>query len=76
LEKRDWELWAIVSITGVLVSAAQLAILFHAAFLKSGGIHFELTVSCPLAVGLFVLLALMKRSLSPSDSKCAACVSN
>ena len=59
LEKRDWELWAIVSITGVLVSAAQLAILFHAAFLKSGGIHFELTVSRPLAVGLFVLLALM-----------------
>lgn len=63
LEKRDWELWAIVSITSVLVSAALLAILFHAAFLKSGGIHFELTVSRPLAIGLFVLLALMNTYL-------------
>jgi hypothetical protein len=63
LEKRDWELWAIVSITGVLVSAALMAILFHAAFLKSGGIHFELTVSRPLAVALFVLLALMNTYL-------------
>ena len=44
LEKRDWELWAIISVTGVLVSATLLAILFHAAFLKNDGIHFELTV--------------------------------
>src|SRR6266496_4759837 len=57
LEKRDWELWAIVSATGVLVSAL-LAILFHAAFFKSDGIHFELTASLPLAIGLFILLAL------------------
>jgi hypothetical protein len=32
LEKRDWELWTIVTITGILVSAALLAILFRAAF--------------------------------------------
>lgn len=63
LEKRDWELWAIVSITGVLVSAALLAILFHAAFLRSDGIHFELTVSRPLAIGLFVLLTLLNTYL-------------
>jgi diguanylate cyclase (GGDEF)-like protein len=63
LEKRDWELWAIVSITGVLVSGALLAILFHAAFVKAGTIHFELTVSRPLAIGLFVLLALLNTYL-------------
>jgi diguanylate cyclase (GGDEF)-like protein len=59
LEKRDWELWAIVSITGILVSAALLAILFRAALLQTDGIHFEMTVSRPLAVGLIVLLALL-----------------
>jgi diguanylate cyclase (GGDEF)-like protein len=61
LEKRDWELWFIVSVTGILVSATLLAILFHAAF--RDGIHFELTVSRPLAVGLFVLLALLNTYL-------------
>src|SRR5438270_1387174 len=59
LEKRDWELWAIVTITGILVSGALLAVLFRAAFLTNEGIHFELTVSRPLATGLFVLLALL-----------------
>jgi len=63
LEKRDWELWTIVSITGILVSGTLLAILFHAAFLKSDGIHFELTVSRPLAIGLFILLGLLNTYL-------------
>lgn len=57
LEKRDWELWAIVSLTGILVSVGLLAILLPAAF-KGDTIHFEVTVSRPLAIGLFVLLAL------------------
>src|SRR3954452_13203267 len=59
LEKRDWELWAIVTITGILVSGALLAVLFRAAFLTDEGIHFEITVSRPLAIGLFVLLGLL-----------------
>ena len=63
LEKRDWELWGIISLTGILVSAALLAVLFRAAFMKNDGIHFELTVSRPLAVGLFVLLALLNTYL-------------
>lgn len=61
LEKRDWELWAIVSLTGILVSATLLAILFRAAF--GSGIHFELTVSRPLAIGLFVLLTFLNTYL-------------
>jgi diguanylate cyclase (GGDEF)-like protein len=62
LEKRDWELWVIVSLTSVLVSAGLLAILFHAAF-KEETVHFEITVSRPLVIGLFVLLALLNTYL-------------
>src|SRR5215469_11810987 len=63
LEKRDWELWGIVSITGILVSASLLAILFHAAFFGKDVIHFDLTVSRPLAIEIFVLLALLNTYL-------------
>ena len=62
LEKRDWELWAIVSVTGVLVSTGLLAILFRAAF-NEESVHFEITVSRPLVLGLFVLLALLNTYL-------------
>lgn len=62
LEKRDWELWAIVSLTGVLVSAVLLALLFRVAF-KGDTVHFELTVSRPLVVALSVLLALLNTYL-------------
>ena len=58
LEKRDWELWTIVSLTGILVSIGLLAILFRAAF-DQETVHFEITVSRPLVIGLFVLLALL-----------------
>jgi diguanylate cyclase (GGDEF)-like protein len=63
LEKRDWELWVIVSLTGVLVATGLVAILFPAAFLTQDNIHFELTVSRPLAVGLIALLALLNTYL-------------
>lgn len=63
LEKRDWELWTIISLTGVLISATLLAILFRAAFLRDDVIHFELTVSRPLAIGLFALLVLLNTYL-------------
>ena len=62
LEKRDWELWIIVSVTGILVSAGLLALLFRAAF-SGDSIHFEITVSRPLVIGLFVLLALLNTYL-------------
>src|ERR1700731_1655776 len=62
LEKRDWELWAIVSLAGMLVSTGLLALLFRAAF-KDDSVHFELTVSRPLVIGLFILLALLNTYL-------------
>src|SRR5437763_12710252 len=62
LEKRDWELWSIVCLTGILVSAGLFAILFRAAF-RGDTVHFELTVSRPLVIGLFVLIALLNTYL-------------
>ena len=63
LEKRDWELWAIVSLTGVLVGIGLLAVLFPAAFLRQDNVHFEVTVSRPLALGLVTLLVLLNTYL-------------
>ena len=58
LEKRDGELWLIVTATGILAGTGLLAVLLPAAFLKSGSLHFEITVSKELACGLLVLLTL------------------
>jgi diguanylate cyclase (GGDEF)-like protein len=63
LEKRDAELWLIVSLAGLLVAAGLLAVLYPAAFLKQGNIHFEITVSRPLVLGLVALLALLNTYL-------------
>jgi diguanylate cyclase (GGDEF)-like protein len=59
LEKRDWELWVTVSLTGLLVSAGMLALLFPAAFLRQDSIHFEFTASRPLVLGLVALVTLL-----------------
>lgn len=63
VEKRDWELWLIVSITGGLLAAGLFAILLPAAFLKEDNLHFEISVSRQLAVGLLVLLVLLNTYL-------------
>ena len=62
LEKRDWELWAIVSVTGIMVSVGFLVILIPAAF-NGDTIHFEIMMSRPLAIGLFVLLGVLNTYL-------------
>ena len=58
LEKRDGELWLIATATGILVGAGLVAVLLPSAFLKSGSLHFEITVSRELVCGLLVLLIL------------------
>jgi len=62
LEKRDWQLWAIVSLTGILVSAGLLVMLIPAAF-KDDTIRLEIVMSRPLAIGLVVLLGLLNTYL-------------
>ncbi len=63
LERRDGELWLIVWLTGLLVGAGLLALLYPAAFLKQDNIHFEINVSRPLVLGLVALLALLNTYL-------------
>ena len=62
LEKRDWELWVIVSITGIMVTAGLVVLLIPAAFSRDS-IDLHIIISRPLAVGLFVLLALLNTYL-------------
>lgn len=58
LEKRDWQLWMIVSGTGILVGAGLVALLFPAAIMHEGVVRFELVVSRELFVALVALLTL------------------
>ncbi len=63
LEKRDWELWIIVCLAGILVAVGLLAVIAPAAFLKQGEVHVQITVSRQLVVGLFVLFTLLNAYL-------------
>lgn len=63
LEKRDWELWWIVSATGILMGSGLLAVLLPAAFTKSESLHFDITVPRQLVVGLMALLILLNTYL-------------
>ena len=64
LEKRDWELWVIVSLAGLLAGVGLLAVATPSAFLKQGDVHFEITVSKQLAIGFFTLLILLNSYLA------------
>ncbi len=63
LERRDWELWAVVSFTGILLGAGLIAILFPAFYLGKESIHVELTFPRPLVLGLAALIALLNTYL-------------
>ncbi len=69
LEKRDFELWVIVVGTGILVATGLVAILFPSAILRSGNLHFEVTVSRELFLGLVALLALFNSYMISSRLK-------
>jgi len=57
-EKRDWELWLIVAVTGIVVGAGLLALTFPAAFLARGSLRMEVDVPRELFIGLVALLIL------------------
>ncbi len=56
LEKRDFEQWVIVVGTGILVAAGLVAVLIPAAFLRTARVHFDVSVSPLLFLGLIALL--------------------
>lgn len=63
LERRDWELWGIMALNGVLLGAGLLAMAFPAAFMSHENVHFEITVSRQLFLGLVTLLILLNTYL-------------
>jgi diguanylate cyclase (GGDEF)-like protein len=69
LEKRDFEQWVIVVGTGILVGAGMVAILFPSAILRKGTLHFEITVSRELFLGLVALLVLFNTYMITSRLK-------
>jgi diguanylate cyclase (GGDEF)-like protein len=58
LEKRDWQLWLIVVGTGIIASAALLALIFPSAILHQGNIHIDLSVPREVFVGAAAFLVI------------------
>jgi diguanylate cyclase (GGDEF)-like protein len=58
IEKRDWELWLIVAVTGTVVGAGLLALAFPVAFLTQKSIRMEVEAPRELFFGLVALLIL------------------
>jgi diguanylate cyclase (GGDEF)-like protein len=69
LEKRDFEQWVIVIGTGILVGAGLVAILIPSAILHAGTLHFEISVSRELFLGLITLLILFNTYMISSRLK-------
>jgi diguanylate cyclase (GGDEF)-like protein len=63
LEKRDWELWLIVTGTGILIGTGFLALAFPAAILHESTLHFEFDVSRELFISLVALVILLNTYL-------------
>lgn len=58
IEKRDAELWMILSSVGVMVTACLLVVLFPSAFLNGGHFKFEISISKETFFGLIALLTI------------------
>ena len=58
IEKRDWELWFVVVVTGILVGAGLLALIFPAAYLAQKNLQMEIQVPREVFFGLVALLIL------------------
>ena len=69
LEQRDFEQWVIVVGTGILVGTGLVVILFPGAILHKGTVHFEISVSRELFLGLIALLVLFNTYMISSRLK-------
>jgi diguanylate cyclase (GGDEF)-like protein len=59
LEKRDWELWLIVALSGIVGGCVLLCLLFPSTFLQQSEVHLELTISKRLFFFILALLILL-----------------
>jgi diguanylate cyclase (GGDEF)-like protein len=58
IEKRDWELWLFVVVTGIIVGSGLLALIFPAAFLAQRDLRIGLQVPREVFLALLALLIL------------------
>jgi diguanylate cyclase (GGDEF)-like protein len=58
IEKRDWELWLVVVVTGAIVALGMLALLVPTTFLRGGELHLEIDVSKELFFALIAMLVI------------------
>ena len=59
LEKRDWELWLIVALSGIVGGCVLLCLLFPSAFLQQNDVHLEVTISKRLYFFIVAVLILL-----------------
>jgi diguanylate cyclase (GGDEF)-like protein len=69
LEKHDFEQWVIVAGTGILVGAGLVAMFFPRAIVRQETLHFEITLSLELFLGLIALLILFNTYIISSRLK-------
>ena len=69
LERREFEQWVVVVGTGILVGVGLVVTLFPGAIRRNEPVHFELTVSRELFMGLVVLLILFNTYMISSRLK-------
>ena len=63
IEKRDWELWIIIAVTGIMLGAGLVALLFPSAILHEGSVHMDLVVPREVLVAFAALLVLFNTYL-------------
>src|SRR5512146_891224 len=56
IERRDWELWLMVLVSGVILGLGLLALILPSAFLRDESFHVELAVSKELFFSLIAVL--------------------
>jgi diguanylate cyclase (GGDEF)-like protein len=69
LEKRDWELWLIVAICGIVGGCTLLCLLFPSTFLQPGAVHLEITISRWLYFVILTLLILLNTYIATRRSE-------
>ena len=58
LEKRDWELWIIIAVAGIVVGGGLVVLAYPSAIMRGGDIHVELQMPREFVVALAAVLIL------------------
>ncbi len=68
LEKRDWELWLIVALSGIVGGCPLLCLLFPT-FFQQGDVHFEIVISRRLFFFVVAILTVLNTYVASRRAK-------